>query len=174
VILVRAKLGTLDIREIAKPLRYPKPIDLEDAEIGVWRIGQSDSFDRSPRRSRLRRLPERVLFNSPERQLARRYKYLLRNDTFHRSTYKAVEAALRNNGDDKPADIVYREMHRRAHRESGGWSPLFNGSEDRATALNPIGSACGSTASHPLLEKIGSPHDRGLGKTRVGQSSPTC
>jgi hypothetical protein len=132
VILVRAKLGTLEIPEIAEPLRYPDPIDLEDAEIGIWRIGPPDKSDQSQRHgwlqrlsSRIERLIDRVMFKSPERQLARRYNQLLHNDTFHRSTYKAVEAALRNSGDDKPADIVYREMHRRAHRESGAWSPVF-------------------------------------------------
>jgi hypothetical protein len=125
VTLVRAKLGTLDIPEIAEPLRYPQPIDLEDAEIGIWRIGQPDPSDPGQQSSRYRRLIDRLTFNSPERRLARRYNCLLRNDTFHRSTYKAVEGALRNSGDDKPADIVYREMHCRARRESGGWSPLF-------------------------------------------------
>ncbi|CAB3754143.1 pentapeptide repeat-containing protein [Paraburkholderia solisilvae] len=125
VTLVRATLGTLEIPEVGEPPRYPESIDLEDAEIGIWRIGQPDLSDANPRRTRLERLIDRMVYDSPERQVARRYIRLLANDTFHRSTYKAVEASLRNSGDDIPADIVYREMHRRAHRESGSWSLLF-------------------------------------------------
>ncbi len=98
VLLTRAELDVLEIPDLlGDPGRYPKPIDLEDIKVRVWRIGQR-------------------VEDASHTEVARRYCELLRNaPAFRRSTYKAVEATLRNGGDDGAADLVYRAMMDRAH-----------------------------------------------------------
>jgi len=102
ILFVRAKLGMLEIPDISK-YQFPKPIDLEDIEVGVWQIGKSSK-------------------GMSDREYSRNYKEFLVNADFRRSTYKSVEANLRNSGNEVPADMIYRTMMNREWKE---YTPSF-------------------------------------------------
>lgn len=88
-VLDRARISHLEIPEIESK-GFPNPITLADISVSVWDI------------------------QSANNQLSKRYIHFMKNDSFRRSTYRAVEQSLRNQGHDEEADAIYRAMEDRA------------------------------------------------------------
>ncbi|WP_298621585.1 pentapeptide repeat-containing protein [uncultured Zoogloea sp.] len=111
LLLERATVGKLDVREVSslgddsvastglKGARaYPAPIRLTDVKVEVWQVEGSSNH---------------------ENDEAKKYINLLANDEpFRRSTYRSLEASLRNSGDDEHADALYRAMRCREWEEA--------------------------------------------------------
>jgi hypothetical protein len=98
----RAEVRTLELTLVGARREPPVKIDLEGSEVGAWRVRSDDA-------------------GGSDGNSADLFDRLLRGEKPVRiATWTAIEAYLRQRGDDDAADELYRRMRQRQHLERAG------------------------------------------------------